>query len=240
MEVRGLGSRLCPRPRSGPWRSIAARGSATRASAGIGRALVLGLALGTVALAAAPTVAEATDDPTAVVERLHAGMLAVMREAGQLDYQQRFDRLVPALEQAYDFDFMARKSLGRAYDGLDPASQERWLALFRTYTIANYAGRFGKYHGQTFQTLGEEPSTQETVLVRTRLDDPGAETVDLNYRLRRSDAGWRVVDVYLKGTVSELALRRSDFGATLDRSGFASLAQSLEGKIADLAAGKVK
>jgi len=38
--------------------------------------------------------------------------------------------------------------------------------------------------------------------------------------------------------VSELALRRSDFTATLDRDGFPALMKSIEGKIADLAAGK--
>jgi phospholipid transport system substrate-binding protein len=202
--------------------------------------LALSLALAAVASLSASGDADAAAEPTAVVDHLHEQMLAVMRDAGSLDYQQRFDRLAPALEAAYDFDFMARKSLGRAFDGLDPAKQKRWLALFRTYTIANYAGRFGPYHGQRFETVGSEAGSQDTVMVRTRVIDPGSETVDLNYRLRKTASGWRIVDVYLKGTVSELALRRSDFGATLDRSGFDALVHSLHGKIADLAAGNVK
>src|SRR5262249_23862869 len=149
---------------------------------------------------AASAIAAAPEAPAiAVVERLHAAMLEVMRVSGQLDYQARFDRLAPALEQSYDFDFMARKSLGRAFDQLDRASQQRSLPLFRTYTIANYAGRFGAYHGQRFETLGSEPGAQDTTMVRTRLVDPGAETMALNYRLRAVAGGWRIIDVSLNG-----------------------------------------
>jgi phospholipid transport system substrate-binding protein len=178
--------------------------------------------------------------PARGVEHLHEAMLGVMRRASELTYQQRFDLLAPAIEQAYDLDFMARKSLGRAFDGLDAASRRRWDAVFRTYTIASFAGRFHGYAGSRFETVDEEPSAQGTVLVRTRIVEPGADPVALNYRLREREGTWKIVDVYLKGTVSELALRRADFAATMDRQGFDALVASLEGKIADLAAGKIK
>lgn len=195
-------------------------------------ACLLGLAFAT----AHP--AGAADGATAAVEALHAGMIGVMRDAGTTSYQQRFDALAPAIDTAYDLDFMGRKSLGRGFDSLSEPDQKRWLALFREYTIANFVGRFRAYDGQTFETLGEEAAAQDTVLVRTKIVDP-KETVDLNYRLRKTEAGtWKIVDVYLKGTVSELALRRSDFSATLDRDGFEALVSSVRSKIADLAAGK--
>lgn len=201
-----------------------------------GFAIGLAAALG---LIAAPRPAAAADDgATAAVERLHAGMIAVMREAGSTSYAQRFAALAPTIDTAYDLAFMGSKSLGRGFDSLTEADRASWLALFREYTIANFVGRFRAWQGQSFQTLGEEPAAQDTVLVRTRVTDP-AETVDLNYRLRRTESGsWKIVDVYLKGTVSELALRRSDFTATLEREGFAGLVASVRSKIADLAAGK--
>jgi phospholipid transport system substrate-binding protein len=200
--------------------------------------------LAALALVSAPAGVRAADGGSggavAVIDQLHATMLDVMKRSSQLDYQQRFDLLAPAIARAYDLDFMARKSLGRGFDGLDPADQKRWLALFRTYMVANYAGRFhGGDKGQRFETLREEPSAQSTVLVLTKLIEPGGE-VALNYRMRETGGQWKVVDVYLKGTVSELALRRSDFTATMDREGFPALIANLEGKIADLAAGKVK
>jgi phospholipid transport system substrate-binding protein len=76
--------------------------------------------------------------------------------------------------------------------------------------------------------------------VKTKVVSPGAEDVVLTYRLQKEAAGWRIIDVYLKGTVSELALRRSDFASTLERDGFDALATVINGKIADLAAGRAK
>ena len=200
------------------------------------------LALGMLALVlsifSASARADAAGGASEAIDALHATMLSVIREAATTTYQQRFDTLAPALDTAYDLDFMGRKSLGKGFDTLSPGDQKRWLAAFRSYMIANFAGRFRHYDGQKFETLGEEPAAQDTVLAKSRMIDP-TETVDLNYRMRKTESGaWKVVDVYLKGTVSELALRRSDFTATLDREGFPALLQSVEGKIADLAAGK--
>lgn len=181
----------------------------------------------------------AEPDAVAVVERLHAGMLGVIRDAHRTSFDERAARLGPILEAAFDLDFMARKSLGRSFDGLNGAQQKQWTELFRRFMVANYAGRFKGDTGQRFETLGEEPAAQGTVLVRTRVVDPAGENVDLSYRLRRTPAGWRIIDVYLKNRVSELALRRSDFTALLGREGFAALVASVEEKIAELRAGKV-
>jgi len=189
---------------------------------------------------AAPARAADAAGPVAVVDTLHAGMLDVMKTSADTTFDERAARLGPVLDAAFDLDFMARKSLGRSFDELDADQQKQWLELFRRFMVANYAGRFTSYGGQKFETLGEEPAAQETTLVRTRLVDPGAENVDLSYRLRRTAQGWRIIDVYLKNRVSELALRRSDFTALLDREGFPALVASVEDKIADLRAGKVK
>ena len=201
------------------------------------RAIILGLAgmlLAGAAIAAEPSA------PVKGIETLHAGMLEVMRTAATTTFEERAAKLEPVIETAYDLDFMGRKSLGKSFDVLSPEDQKRWLELFHTFMVATYAGRFTSFSGQKFETLGEEPAAQDTVLVRTRLVDPGKENVDLAYRMRQQDGAWKVIDVYLKGTVSELALRRSDFTAILDREGFPALIANLDGKIADLRAGKVK
>ncbi|MFN8604110.1 MAG: ABC transporter substrate-binding protein [Candidatus Binatia bacterium] len=201
------------------------------------RAIILGLA--GVLLAGAAIAAEPSA-PVKVIETMHAGMLDVMRTAASTTFEERAAKLEPVIDTAYDLDFMGRKSLGKSFDSLSPEDQKRWLELFHTFMVANYAGRFTSFSGQKFETLGEEPAAQETVLVRTRLIDPGKENVDLAYRMRQQGGAWKIIDVYLKGTVSELALRRSDFTAILDREGFPALIANLDGKIADLRAGKVK
>lgn len=186
--------------------------------------------------------ARAADEtpPARVVGTLDGALLAVLRQAEGLGYRGRFERLAPAVDAAFDLDFMAEKSLGRHWKTLGAADRRRWLPLFREFTIANYAGNFDRYGGQRFETLGEEPGESETVLVRTRLVNPGGEDVELGYRLHQADGRWRIVDVHLNGTVSELALRRSDYSSVLARDGFEALLTTIRGKIADLAAGRGK
>ena len=129
---------------------------------------------------------------------------------------------------------MAAKSVGRHWKKLPEADQQRWLELFRRHITANYAGQFTGYTGESFETMGEEPAIRDTRVVRTRLTRPSEEDVQLNYRLREVDGEWRIIDIYLNGTVSELALRRSEYSAVLKREGFEKLLTTLNDKVDEL------
>ncbi len=175
--------------------------------------------------------------PTAVVERLHAQLLDVLKQAAQLGYQGRYARIEPAIDAAYDLPFMAEKVVGPYWKDLDNVARAEWVQTFARLTKANYAARFDHYGGQRFETLGEERGARDTVMVRSQVVDPGAENVELTYRLRNGDAGWKIVDVILKGTVSELALRRSEYTTVAGRDGFAALVKQVDETIARLAEG---
>jgi phospholipid transport system substrate-binding protein len=196
-------------------------------------ALLLGLLLGSSAWAA-------DSGATAGIDDLHATFLGVMKDAKTLGYQGRYARLAPAVETHFDLDFMAKFVLGAEGKDLSAADQGRWREAFEGITVATYAGRFTGWGGEQFQTLGEEPAAQDTVFVKTVIDRPDAEDVQLTYRLRKSDGGWKIVDIYNKGTVSELALRRSEYSSVLKRDGFDKLLQTVDAKIADYASGKLK
>ncbi len=174
-------------------------------------------------------------EAVAVVERLHAVLIEVMKEAELLGYQGRYDRLSPVLQELFDLPFMAEKSVGRHWKTTSQEDRATLVQTFIRYTIANYAGRFHGYSGQHFETLGEEPSARGTRLVRTQLVDPNDENVKLDYRLRAADGDWKIVDVYLNGTVSELALRRSEYSSLIKREGLEALLAALDEHIDSLA-----
>ena len=184
--------------------------------------------------------AAAADTPRATVERLDQVLLDVLKQADALGYRGRFERLAAPITDAFDLDFMAERSLGGEWQKLSEPERTRWRELFRQFTIANYAANFDRWADQRFEILGEEAGTSDTRAVRTRVRSSDHDDVDLTYRLRQTDAGWKIVDVYLKGTVSELALRRADFTAVLDRQGFAKLASTVRARLDDLAAGRGK
>ena len=68
----------------------------------------------------------------------------------------------------------------------------------------------------------------------TKIVVPDDEDVHLNYRLRQVDGEWRIIDIYLNGTISELALRRSEYSSVLKREGFEKLLTTLNDKVDEL------
>jgi phospholipid transport system substrate-binding protein len=188
--------------------------------------------------ASAGRAAEAT--PTEIVERLNGALIEVMQGAGALGFQGRYDRLAPVLSAAYDFPVMARISAGRHWRGLDAATRERYVAAFGKVSIATYAARFDGYGGERFEVLGEEPGRRKTIVVRNRLVKNDGETVAIDYLLKvspgDSTGNWRVIDVYLDGKYSELALKRSEYGSVIKNDGIQALIRRLDEKAAQLAA----
>jgi phospholipid transport system substrate-binding protein len=172
--------------------------------------------------------------PSTVVDSLNDTLLGVMKDAEELGYEGRCERLSPVLRNLYDIPFMAQKSVGRYWKTTSEAERQHLLEIFTEFTIANYAGNFDGYSGQTFEILGEEESTHGTMIVRSRLVDPNGEATQLNYRLRPVDGEWKIIDVYLNGTVSELALRRSEYSSLIQREGLDSLIVALNQKITNL------
>jgi phospholipid transport system substrate-binding protein len=184
----------------------------------------------------AEAVVQRPDAPlaTPTVERLHAALLEIMKSADQLGYNGRYEHLAPVVGNTFDLQFMASKSVGRLWKTLPEPDQQRWLELFARHITANYAGQFTGFTGEAFSTLGEEPAIRDTRVVRTYLRRPDEDDVQLNYRLRELDGEWRIIDIYLNGTVSELALRRSEYSSVLKREGFESLMSTIDEKCREL------
>ena len=72
--------------------------------------------------------------------------------------------------------------------------------------------------------------------MQTRLVKGNGEPVTLNYLMRQSGDKWQIIDVFLSGTISELATRRSEFTSILRRDGPDGLLQVLDKRVADLKA----
>lgn len=221
-----------PRPDSGP--APPPRRAALRLAA-LGGLLALGF-YSAPSAGADPPAAE--PGPTAVVERLHAALIDLMKAPPELGFEGRAARIEPVVRASYDIPYMARKAVGRFWRDLSEEDRKRLVETFTRLTVANYAARFTGYSGQRFETVGEEPSSRGTVLVKTELVN-GDERVELTYRLRPGPDGWKIIDVFLEGTVSELAMRRAEYTSVIKRKGFPELIDALEDRIARYARGEV-
>jgi phospholipid transport system substrate-binding protein len=177
-----------------------------------------------------PALSAVSPQPVAVVQNLQSALLELMQNSTDLGYTGRRDRIAPVVERSFDLPFIARKSAGRHWKQLSEPDRARVLDALSRLSIATYAARFNSYSGERFEVLSEEPGIKDTQLIRTQLVAP-ERTVRLDYRLHNSNGGWQIIDVIVDGSVSELALRRSQYSAVIKRDGIDGLLSKLEEKI---------
>ena len=175
--------------------------------------------------------------PAEVVERFHAALLAGMRDAARLGVRGREGRLRPVMQAAFDLPAMARIAIGPPWSQLAEADRQALAAAFADWSIATYASRFDGFAGESFRTLGEQRLANGDTLVRTELLVPNDKPVVLSYLLREAAGAWRIVDIYLTGTISELASRRAEFTALLRDGGAPRLLAELRGRTQRLLGG---
>jgi phospholipid transport system substrate-binding protein len=183
------------------------------------------------------TVRPADAAAAQVIERFNQAMVGVLTDAASLGYKGRFEKLRPVLMETFDLDFMAEKAVGRFWRTLSEDERAKWRSTFAEFMCANYASRLTKFNSQKFELLSSQSAANETVVIDTQVVEPKNDNVQLSYRMRQTAAGWRIIDVYYNGTVSELALRRADYAAVLKADGFPALIVSVDKKIADMEAG---
>jgi len=158
-----------------------------------------------------------------VVDRFHRSLIDVMKRARELGYQGRVQTLAPEVSRAFHIPVMARIVAGRHWKTFSRDQKSALVMAFGRMTAATYAYRFNGYSGESFRIIGEVPSRRKSVVVKSEIVKSDGETVAIDYLMRKFKRGWRVVDVQLKGTYSELATRRSEYSSILRRSGLATL-----------------
>jgi phospholipid transport system substrate-binding protein len=193
------------------------------------------LSAGAAAAAFSATPARAAGSPAVdTVKTFYDTLLDVMKQAKALGFKGRYEKLDPAMRRAFNLPLMTRLSVGPDWQKLSPEEQAAITAAFSDFSISTYANRFDGYSGQRFEVSPETQSTAGGQIVSTKLIESDGNVVELNYLMREGDGGWQIIDVFLKGTVSELATRRSEFSTVLRRDGAAGLLKLIQQRTADL------
>jgi phospholipid transport system substrate-binding protein len=84
----------------------------------------------------------AADSPTIAIQRLGDALIAAMKEARALTFDQRYQRLAPAVSQTYNLSLMSQLAVGQGWARFQPAQQQRLVEEFSRYTVAVYANHF--------------------------------------------------------------------------------------------------
>lgn len=174
------------------------------------------------------TSAQSADPAIATVQSLDDGLLAIMHSGSAAGMAGRSRAIAPVIDRTFDLPLMSRLSVGPEWVKIAPRDQVALVAAFRAMTIASYARNFDNYSGEKFTVLLPAQVRGSDRLVRTMLKSGREDPVALGYRLRQSGGSWKIIDVYYKDSISQLATRRSDFAATLASGGPRALIAHLE------------
>jgi phospholipid transport system substrate-binding protein len=172
----------------------------------------------------------AVSDPDDAVRSFYGVLLGTMRDGRTLGQSGRYARLAPVVDRTFDIPTMTRLAIGPSWGTLSPTQQQQLLGAFAHYVAATYADRFDSYSGEQLQVTGDRPSGTD-VMVQTRIAKSNGEATRLDYLMRQDQGSWRISDVYLDGSISQMAVHRSEFHSILQREGVDGLVMALNRKV---------
>jgi len=182
--------------------------------------------------AAGNAVAQTESGATAkqVVEKFQTELIAVMKNGKQLGYAGRYDKLYDPVLISHDLTKIARIVVGKEWEKLSEAQQQKLVDVFIRLSVASYAHNFKDYSGESFVFDSEEETTRGGVVVHSHLIIPDDKPVKFDYMLKEKGNSWRIINIIANG-VSDLALKRSEYTTILQRDGFDALIAKINEKI---------
>ena len=176
----------------------------------------------TLALAAVAAFAIASSapgpGPRDVVARTVDEVLAVLKDAA-LTPEARKERIVQIAYARFDFPTMSKLVLARYWKRFDAAQREEFQKEFKSFLARRYGDRIDRYEQESVEITGERTEKRGDATVATLIKSPKASApIVVDYRLRKREGTWRVIDVKIEG-ISLVSNYRDQFHEVLSRGG---------------------
>lgn len=174
------------------------------------------------------TVALAATSPMEAVKTTADGVLSTLRDPGLKSKREaRREQIKGLLRARFDFDEMAKRSLGANWSKRTPEEQQQFVSKFSDLLINTYVDRMEDYQGEKI-VYGRERRDGDQATVDTKVVDQKGVEHSLNYSLKLN-GDWKVYDVVIED-VSIVNNYRSQFNRVLSKSSFAELLQTMSSK----------
>ena len=146
--------------------------------------------------------------------------------------EARRQKVKSIVDPYFDYQEMAKRSLGPAWGKLSAGQRQEFVQLFAQLLEASYSDKIEKYAQRvkidyTGEILEGEYAEVRTVVVRAN------DRIPLNYRFLQEDGTWKVYDVVIEG-VSMVSNYRSQFSRIIHESSYAELVKRLKTKVSEL------
>jgi phospholipid transport system substrate-binding protein len=196
------------------------------------------LLLATVAMFGTANVS-AQEAPDVLVKRISQEVLDAAKSDKDIQggNQKRVLELVEAKILPYvNFQHMTSLAAGRFWREATPEQQKALTNEFRALLVYTYSGAISQIRDEKLEF---KPMTGDLadndVVVRSQVTRAGGEPIQLNYRLEKLPAGWRIYDVNVLGAWL-VETYKGNFAAEIGRGGIDGLIKTLSNKNKQLAA----
>ena len=152
--------------------------------------------------------------------------------------QERITQLRQVIFPKFDFNEMARRSLGADWQKRTPEQQKEFVKLFTDLIEASYVNNLDSYNGEKVAFTGDKQDG-EYAQVDTKITSNKGDDSTVSYKLRQSDGSWKIYDVVIEN-ISIVNNYRSQFNRVIARSSFDDLLRQMREKRFDAVASKSK
>ena len=154
------------------------------------------------AMAATAVLAQDVKPPEVLIKEVSTDVLDAVKadksiQAGDV---AKVSALVDAKVMPFvNFERMTRSAVGRYWRQATPEQQKRLQEEFKTLLVRTYSGALAQVKDQTVQLKPTRFGAEDKeVVVKTEIKGKG-DPIQLDYRLEKGDAGWKIYDVNVLG-----------------------------------------
>lgn len=156
----------------------------------------------TLALCVAAATAQAQEGPEALIKQVSTEVIEMIKADKAIqggDLPKLLALVDTKVMPHVNFQRMTASAVGRHWRQATPEQQKRLADEFKILLVRTYSGALTQVKDQTVQLKPMRPSQQDNeVVVRTEVRGKG-EPIQLDYRLEKTGAGWKIYDVNVLG-----------------------------------------
>ena len=148
--------------------------------------------------------------------------------------QKRRVALKKTISTIFDYNEMAKRSLGKHWNQLTPDEKKQFTDLFAALLENSYAGKIESYNNEKIVYI-KELLDGDHAEVRSKVITTKRDEFTLDYRMARQNGRWMAYDVVIEG-VSLVSNYRNLFNRVITANGYGGLIKKLEVKNNELKA----
>ena len=133
------------------------------------------------------------------------------------------------INETYYSEEMLNMIIGDSWKNADNQTKKKMIDVFEEYIAKNYIKRFSKIKYPQFSNL-EEKKVGKYKMIKSNLILSKDEKVSINYLLSLKNEKWKIFDVLLAGSVSEIATKKSEFKSFIKDGDINPLIEALSKK----------